>query len=776
MKFLKYLLILICSFSSLYVVAANYSSVSPNSSHFIRINEDFLELYDLKSGERIKTIEFKKLGIINEGIHGYLVLSHDGKYLLIRKQYEKKIYIVDLINEKRIKQEEVRKTCRVSYQAIPNSQNYIKYYYDCLSKTKAKLEVISFSNETFEPLQELTIKRKKEKSFGSYSIKMGKVIVGHKGKFIAVTGRNKTLKYSLADLSQNPKKLDLPNTNFVSRDFKTGISKEGIYSSGKIISKHYNGNIRKATFYISGTEQVYAYYGFYGKKNYNDFVITKFDYSINKKSNIFYRDYLQKYPPTFTPNGNIILGDSVFTLKEKKFLFVLKSDEILFKKSSKEYRAGNYLEAKKIMNNISTLETEFKVYALKVYKATQDEEGMLRLMDNNLSKLKDEEKWMVAELYARNNKFEVAYNLIEELQATDMRRHSDSLMNNLSLAGLRSQERFKNIIKYTKMMDAISDPKYVPTQSQFNSRIGLFELHRFKAYDILRNYKDIGLEQAVKEAKKHFDSSLIYTYTYPGGAANYYSIANMYFKVGQYVNASNAYESAIYFSPDSVRTEWIDAAACYVSMKQTIEEILAERKRDGIRLNKEGLYDDYKKIKNRAFRLCTDYILKYPEDPTAYYVRAKTWYSFKRGFSNKRRMKDANKTIELCKKLGYQVPEDCYEMSKEYWNQIKPIARQHPTNTNSTSKPTRCYTNCSTCKGRGIKSAESRCGSCSGSGKRGRCYACNGRGRKYYTSNIQFCMTCSGKGTLSCYMCNGTGRKHSYKNCGTCSGSGYDCK
>ena len=417
----------------------------------------------------------------------------------------------------------------------------------------------------------------------------------------------------------------------------------------------------------------------------------------------------------------------------------------------------------------------YKKLAYKVFESLKDDKNQLELVEN-WENIPNEYGWKNSELYIRNNKLDKGLDLIKDLQAGDMRRSGESLERNKGLEKLKTNAEFKKLVQNTKYIDTITNPNHPTTQAEFDAGVGLFELYKFKAYEIVKNYKEIGIDKAVSEANRHLDSCLKYTYTYPNATAIYFLKGKLFLQAEDYVSSVNAYYNAIYFSPDSITKEWIDISIAGLQVKSLMEDELFDRRKKGIKGNTGGFYDDYKKHRTWILDLCDKYIAKFPEDPLGYYARAKTRYKFNGYYYNDKRVKDAKKTIELCKKLGYKIPEDCYEMAKEYWNQTPPTAKTNSSsNTNTASRPTRCYTNCTTCKGRGLKETNSTCGSCTGTGKRGRCYACNGRGRKYFTSNIQTCYTCGGKGTLSCYMCNGSGRKYAHKHCSTCSGSGYKC-
>ena len=129
MKILKHILVIIFCLTTFIGFGRTKTVVSPNSSHFVRINSGNLELFSLDDGTKLISIGLvEKFNIEPQNINS-MILSHQGKFLLIETRFsDGNIFVIDLEKERILKKQTKESKPYLQLFAIPNSRFFVRYY------------------------------------------------------------------------------------------------------------------------------------------------------------------------------------------------------------------------------------------------------------------------------------------------------------------------------------------------------------------------------------------------------------------------------------------------------------------------------------------------------------------------------------------------------------------------------------------------------------------------------------------------------------------------
>ena len=455
---------------------------------------------------------------------------------------------------------------------------------------------------------------------------------------------------------------------------------------------------------------------------------------------------------------------SIFDGHTGQKLFDLMGDDEYLEKAKKFFEKDSFSQVISILEKISEggrSKPEFLDLAFKSHGRLGDAKTAASYLLKLGSKISGSDYYEVIKYYALGGYPAEAIKHLKEVQQYDIRKTAEGLTKSDFAPSLKDREDFKKLVTQTKKLDDMGSLSEIPSQELFNNNIGLFELYLAKGYGILKNYKDHGLDNAIKKANASFTMARSYADLGSNRAVCYDAMGSAYLKIGKSLEAITEFENGIY-EDNRTRYSFVELAAAYLDVRGIIGDELRPKKQV---FWPSVLYKDYKNCTKRGTELLEEYVKEHKSDPLGYYLLAQYQFGLKYDYFQKRMM-HARTAARLFKEKELQVPSFCTLMQDKYFGARVVVS----TNTQSD-----CHTKCGTCHGKGLEASSNTCSSCNGSGFKGSCYACNGRGRKYFTSNIQFCHTCSGKGRIACYMCNGIGKKHSHNHCSTCSGSGYHC-
>ena len=774
----------------------NASVFSSSSKYYLENSKGQLVLWNLEKGEAVSTFDYKEKVFEHdkfsaESVSRILFLTHDGRYAFVRFNGTGKIYkkntkidiyaTIDLQKGEMIKRrysEVSRKFRPKKYIVSPNSYEYYELQIHSSEKYTAsirKYDLLS-GNQSSMIIVDITQRSKSDRQ-----PVIGSMFISEDGNKLLHTQPTGLKIYNTSNLEAKPRKISLKNYSIKQVDnelntFAYSLDRNySLYSSNLKLPKSpvwtkYDLESNEMIFRDNGKTLCVIQFNKYSKTAKKKLKV--FDLEANK--NLLEKEIgSNKDPIWFTPNGKMLLikkegKKQLYSTETGELIRVLESDDEHISKARFAFNKNKHEEALYALNNVSDqnnqeyLSLRWKVHGkLNQYKEAATH--LAKVERRGEKAIKYEDAYVASTYLIKGGDVENGLFYLKRYQGYDIRKSAEQLEKDENFIAIRSNESFKKLVTDTKTIDDKSRADGMPEHNLFKNEIGLYELYIWKAYAILNNYKKIGLESALKQAKTQFGNAKRYASSLETKAKTHEMLGYACIKSGQSLDAVNEYEEALAIYP-KVRYSYVELATAYLDIKSIIGESLQGKKQ--VTWPKD-LSKDYSKVNIAASKLLKQYIKEFPNDPSGYYFKAMTEYSL--DFDNyERRMSNAKKAIELFKKSGKAVPADANILADRTFGY-----RLKTTGANTNKKD--CYSKCTSCGGRGMQLNYSQCSNCNGTGKSGSCYGCGGRGRKYDTTrNQQVCYTCSGSGKLTCYQCSG-GRKSSHDTCKTCQGSGYHC-